>query len=190
MAAIDIRTLHASDAGAVSALADRLVGLDYYPVALVEDYLLRATTPAATTAYVAWAGDRLVGFRFAFPPGRWSAGRGRGLTPSRWPHPLADAAYFQSCFVDRACMGQGIGQRLARQAIADLRRIGARAIVAHSWKESPHDSSRRYLSRLGFVEVDEHPGYWAEVDYLCSGCSQRPCVCTALEMVLDLESAG
>lgn len=178
----------AADAEVVSRLADRLAGIDYYPPELVRAYVERACTPSATTAYVAEQDGRMVAFRFAFPPGRWSAGRGRGLTPERWPHPLSATAYFQSCFVDPTCMGLGLGGALAELALRDLRALGARAVVAHSWKESPHDSSRRYLGRLGFMLVAEHPGYWGEVDYLCSGCQTRPCTCTALEMVLDLDS--
>lgn len=189
MSSPTLRAMTLADAEAVSHLADRLAGLDYYPPDLVRAYVDRATTATATTAYVAELDGRMVAFRFAFPPGRWSAGRGRGLSPALWPHPLGATAYFQSCFVDPACTGHGLGGALAQLALDDLRSLGARAVVAHSWKESPHDSSRRYLSRLGFVEVGEHPGYWAEVDYLCSGCRTRPCTCTALEMVLDLTAA-
>lgn len=187
MSELSLRAMQLEDAATVSLLADRLAGVDYYPPDLVRAYIERATTPLATTAYVALKGARMVGFRFAFPPGRWQAGRGRGLTPTRWPHPLEATAYFQSCFVDPDCMGTGLGRKLALLALTDLEHLGARAVVAHSWKESPHDSSRRYLNRLGFHRVAEHPGYWAEVDYLCSGCQTRPCVCTALEMVKDLK---
>ncbi len=184
---VTIREMTLDDAPAVSALADRLVGQDYYPPGLVQRYLERARTAIGTLSYVAERDGQLVGFRFVLPPGRWDEGRGSGLTPERWPGPLAEAGYFQSCFVDHAEMGRGIGRRLAERAFADLRRVGASLVVAHSWKESPHDSSRRYLKRLGFVAVAEHPRYWAEVEYLCGGCKQPDCVCTAIEMVKVLE---
>ena len=102
-----------------------------------------------------------------------------------WPAPLSETAYFQSCFVDPARMGQGIGRRLAHRALADLKAAGARAVVAHSWKESPHGSPLRYLNRLGFDAVAEHLEYWANVDYSCAR-DGRPCRCTAIEVVLDL----
>lgn len=175
-----------ADAAAVAALADVLIGQDYYPSAQVITDLERSTIDGRPLSYVAEASGLLVGFRFTLPPGRWEHGRGRGLTPDAWPAPLAEAGYFQSCFVDRAMTGRGIGQRLARRALADLVRCGARCVVAHSWKESPHGSSARYLRRLGFQAVAEHPHYWRDVDYLCSGCWKKPCVCTALEMVRPL----
>lgn len=180
-----------TDIALVSAFADRTIGDRYYPEDEVAEYLARATVERPdgpiTTAYVAETDDALVGFRLVMPPGRWDQGRGNGLTPDRWPHALAQTAYFQSCFVDPACTGAGIGRRLAYAAMDDLRRLGAQAIAVHSWKESPNDSSRRYLVKLGFTPIAEHPQYWADVDYLCAGCKVQPCTCTAIEMVLDLE---
>lgn len=189
MDAIRIRPLTAADVPAVSAFADRTIGDGYYPEASILGYLARATVDGRTTAYVAEAEGRIAGFRIVMPPGRWEQGRGDGLTPEAWPHPLEATAYFQSCFVDPDITGAGLGRRLAEAAFADLRALGARAVAVHSWKESPHDSSRRYLVRLGFTPVAEHPHYWRDVDYLCSGCRVRPCVCTAIEMILDLEGA-
>lgn len=182
--------MNREDAPAVAALADRLIGLDYYPTPQVEADLARSTVDGVPLCYVAETDDGLVGFRLTFPPGRWSSGRGKGLTPERWPAPIEQAGYFQSCFVDPAVTGQGIGRRLGQRALDDLRRCGARLAVAHSWKESPHNSSMRYLQRLGFSAVAEHPRYWAEVDYLCSGCRVKPCICTSIEMIRTIEPAG
>lgn len=189
MDAIRIRPMTPADVPGVSAFADRTIGDRYYPEASVAAYLAQATVGDVATAYVAEQGDQIVGFRIVLPPGRWEKGRGRGLTPSAWPHAREHTAYFQSCFVDPAITGAGIGRRLAHAAFADLRTLGARAVAVHSWKESPHDSSRRYLARLGFVPIAEHPHYWADVDYLCVGCRVEPCTCTAIEMILDLEPA-
>lgn len=183
---VRIRRMRAADAPAVAALADRLIGDDYYPPARIAADLARSTVDGTPLCYVAHVGEALVGFRLTFPPGRWTSGRGQGLTPEAWPVPIAQAGYFQSCFVDPAQMGRGIGRRLGQRALDDLRRCGARLAVAHSWKESPHDSSVRYLSRLGFAAVAEHPRYWAEVDYLCSGCREPSCICTAIEMIRPL----
>ena len=206
-----VRDMTPADAEAVSRLADRLVGQGYYPTALVLEYLARGATAAGPLASVAVLppaspalrdatepavpalaeaictadGAALVGFRFAFAPGRWEEGRGDGLTPDRWPAGLDQTAYFQSCFVDDAVMGQGVGRRLAARTLDRLRAVGARAVVAHSWKESPHGSSRRYLTRLGFRAVAEHVDYWSGIDYVCK-LDGAPCRCTAIEMVLDL----
>ncbi len=184
-----IRTMSAQDARGVAALADRLVGVDYYPPALVRQLIDDATTEAGVFAYVAELAEapgRPIAFRFVKPPGRWAAGRGKGLHPERWPVGLTSAAYFQSCFVDDACTGRGIGGRLASRALDELKAAGTRCVVAHSWKESPHNSSFRYLSRLGFEPIEEIPEYWVDIDYICR-LDGTPCRCTAIEMVLDLE---
>ena len=175
------------DADAVAALAERLMGRGYYSADQVRDMLARSTCDDRVYSYVAVDGAEAVGARFSLPPGAWSGGRGRGLSPDRWPVPLPDCGYFQTSFVDPAHRGRGIGPALARLALDDLRRAGARAVIAHAWKESPDDSARRYLSRLGFVAVCEHPEYWVEVDYVCPRDGQ-PCRCTAVEMVLDLRA--
>ena len=61
------------------------------------------------------------------------------------------------------------------------------AVVAHSWKESPNNSSMKYLEKLGFLPVGEHPLFWSEVDYDCTRCGKPPCQCTATEMILYLD---
>jgi ribosomal protein S18 acetylase RimI-like enzyme len=183
---IRFRRMDEADVEGVSRLADRLVGPSYYTPSLVREYRDRSATDTGVLSYVAEeASGELVAFRFVLPPGHWSGGRGAGLTPDRWPAPLEHTAYFQSCFVDDRCMGHGIGRRLAWQAMEDLQASGAQAVVAHSWKESPHGSSLRYLTRLGFTPISEHLEYWKEVDYVCRRCGS-PCLCTAVEVVLDL----
>lgn len=182
---VAIRPMRPGDADAVAALAEHLIGPGYYPPETVLEYLARSTVGDVVCSHVAHVGERLVGFRFALPPGRWEEGRGLGLHPERWPAPLERCAYFQSSYVDDAFAGRRIGRRMALEAIAALKRLGAAAIVTHSWKESPHGSSLRYLTRLGFVAVAELPAYWSEVDYVCR-LDGKPCLCTAIEMVLDL----
>lgn len=182
---VTIRAMRPADAAAVAALATRVIGPGYYPPETVLEYLERSTVGSVVCSHVALAGERLVGFRFALPPGRWEEGRGRGLHPELWPAPLDRCGYFQSSYVDLEWSGRRIGRRMAREAIASLRALGSEAVVTHSWKESPHGSSFRYLSRLGFVAVAELPEYWSEVDYVCR-LDGKPCQCTAIEMVLDL----
>jgi len=182
---VEIRAMQPQDVIPVSSLADRLVGDAYYTPEIVSETREQSRFKGKIFSYVALSRGEVVAFRFVLPPGRWEHGRGSGLAPARWTAPLEETAYFQSCFVDHAVMGQGIGRRLAHRALEDLKRAGTRAVVAHSWKESPHGSSLRYLTRLGFEPVAEHPEYWVDVDYTCS-LDGKPCRCTAIEVVLDL----
>ncbi|MCB9526635.1 MAG: GNAT family N-acetyltransferase [Myxococcales bacterium] len=184
-----LRRMTPEDAQGVADLARVVIGPGYYRLDEVHAYLERSVgANGVALSYVAVDGPRVVGFRFVLPPGAWEQGRGEGLHPDRWPGPLEKAAYFQSCFVALDAMGHGIGKRLARLAFADLHRLGAELVVTHSWKESPHDSSRRYLRRLGFSEVAELPEYWVDVDYVCR-LDGKPCRCTAVECVRPITAA-
>ncbi len=177
-----------ADIPAVVALADRLVGDGYYSRASVTEMLARSTSGDVVCSHVAELlsqPPRLVGFRFSLPPGAWQHGRGQKISPELWPAPLADSGYFQTAFVDDAVRRQGLGSRMATAALDSLRRLGARGVVTHCWKESPGNSSFRYLSRLGFRPIVEIDNYWIDVDYTCVR-DGYPCLCTAVEMYLSL----
>lgn len=186
-----IRPMRDADVEPVSQFIDRTLGPGYMPADHLRADLARATAPGpdgepVICAHVAVGAEgRLAGFRVAFPPGRWSHGRGDGITPSAWPAPLERCGYFQTIVVDPACAGQGLGRRMSMEALAALRRLGTEAVITHSWLESPHNSSQRYLKGLGFEAVATYPRYWEAVDYTCVRCG-RPCLCTAVEMALAL----
>lgn len=186
--AYTVRALRSADIPRVVALADRLIGRGYWTVEALAEALAAATVDDVVCCHLAQdAEGELLGFRLAQPPGAWSSGRGAALAADQWPFDLERAAYFQSAWVAPRARGLGVGAAMAWAAIADLRRLGAAGVVTHSWKESPQGSSRRYLERLGFVAVAEHRDYWIDVDYTCSR-DGRPCRCTAIEMVLPLDS--
>ncbi|NUN13139.1 MAG: GNAT family N-acetyltransferase [Myxococcales bacterium] len=180
-----VRSMQENDIDKVVDLAHSLIGANYYDVASVRDLLARCRCGDEQLAFVAEQDDKIVGFRFTFGPGRWQKGRGQGLSPHLWPADMKDTAYFQSAFVVPALMGFGVGGALAKAALTALRNVRTRAVVAHCWKESPHNSSFRYLSKLGFVPVAEYSDYWVDVPYECAR-DGHPCRCTAIEMVLDL----
>lgn len=187
-AAFTVRALRPADLPRVVQLADRLIGRGYWTVDHLSEALDAATVGDVVCCHLAEGADgTLLGFRLAQPPGAWSSGRGEALASERWPFPLERAGYFQSAWVAPSARGLGVGAAMALAAIADLRALGAAGVVTHSWKESPQGSSRRYLERLGFFAVAEHPDYWIDVDYTCSR-DGRPCRCTAIEMVLPLDS--
>ena len=68
-----------------------------------------------------------------------------------------------------------------------LKDMGAEAVLCHSWMESPENSSQRYLLKMGFQKIKEHPKFWYEIDYFCTRCGPSRCVCTAGEMIKLLD---
>ena len=183
-----IRTLQEMDLDAVRRFTDQEIGTGYFSAEEVKDIFTRSQQGGRMFSLVLVdPEERIQGIRITFPPGHWQKGKGEGLTPEQWPHPVAETAYFQSVFIASQLHGQGWGVRLSMEALRLLRQAGAKGVVCHSWKESPHDSSSRYLKKLGFVLIKEYPGYWKNVPYDCSLCKKPPCECTAQEMYLNLE---
>lgn len=181
-----IRPLQAQDLDALRRFTDHAIGTGYYSAQEVQDIWQRSQTAKGEVLTLVLENSQgLCGVRITYPPGRWKKGKGRGLTIEKWPHALSQTAYFQSLFVAPQLTGQGWGRKLSLAALKLLVEIGAEGVVCHSWKESPHDSSGKYLRGLGFQLIQTHPLYWKEVDYQCTRCG-KPCLCTAEEMYLDL----
>jgi len=184
---ICIRSLEERDLAAVRAFTDREIGQDYYSLEELRDMWQRSAKNGQMCSLVLEGPAGIEGIRISYPPGQWSHGKGTALFKSKWPYAPSDTAYFQSLFLSSQLQGQGWGGRLSQAAIVRLKAAGAKGIVAHSWKESPANSSSRYLLKLGFVELGSHPLYWQKLDYQCTRCGKPPCQCTAVEMYLDLE---
>lgn len=191
--------LKEQDLGRLKEFTDRAIGAGYYSNAEIQDIFRRSTPEGAAgpktptdhrsdqmCSFLLKKGDEIFGVRFTFPPGRWSHGKGEGLTPAAWPHPLSETGYFQSLFLDERVQGQGWGSRLSQKSAEVLASIGAKGIVCHSWKESPGGSSTKYLLKMGFRPIKEHPLYWQHVDYNCTRCLKPPCQCTAIEMYYEI----
>lgn len=128
----------------------------------------------------------IFGVRLSYPPMQWPDRHpSQKLHPHLWRVELDKVAYFQSLFLADEAQGRGYGQRLSLASIEHLKMAGAKAVVCHSWNESPGNSSRRYLDKLGFQPVIDIPYYWKEIPYSCTRCGS-PCLCTATEMILYL----
>ncbi len=166
---------------------DREIGVDYYSDSELKDIAQRSRLGGMMHSLVLVdREDRILGIRMTFPPGAWSSGKGRGLSPHLWPHRPDQTAYFQSLFLAVEIQGQGWGGKLSQTAIERLKSCGTLGIVCHSWKESPNNSSFRYLNKLGFKLVAEFTDYWSQISYHCTRCLAPPCRCTAQEMYLQL----
>lgn len=185
---IHMRPFQLDDLESIREFTDREIGQGYYSMAEIEDIFRRSQKNGVMCSYLLETKDKdIKGVRISYPPGQWQKGKGHGLHPDRWPHSLEDTAYFQSLFLASDLQGQGWGGKLSREAARALRQVGAKGIVCHSWKESPNNSSNRYLQKLGFELIAEHPKYWKDVPYNCTRCGTPPCQCTAQEMYLNLE---
>lgn len=184
--AVKIRSFLLKDVPALKKFADRTIGNNYYSEAELEKFYHHSFKDGIDCSLIL-EGDngQICGVRLTFPPSEWHHGKGAQLSPQLWRVPQDQVAYFQSLFIEPSLTRQGWGKKMSLQSIALLKKVGARAIVAHSWKESPFDSSRKYLCALGFQWVATYPLYWNKVDYNCPRCG-KPCLCTAEEMILTL----
>lgn len=187
---MEIRALRHEDLPLVKAFCDRAIGANYYTLSELEKIFAQSSANGVMCSYLLEDEGQVRGIRFTYPPGQWKHGKGTGLNPQLWRIPLSEAAYFQSLFVDMNLAGQGWGSRLSHASIETLKSLKTKAIVAHSWKESPNDSSGRYLRGLGFQFVAAHPLYWKDVNYNCTRCLKPPCQCTAEEMIKYLDEGA
>lgn len=183
-----IRPLEIGDLSAVQVFTDQEIGAGYYSKQELEGIFKRSQKNGEMFTLVLENADGAIkGIRITYPPGQWEHGKGKGLEPHKWPQDFKDTAYFQSLFLSNDVQAQGWGGRMSLAAIELLRKAGTKGIVCHSWKESPNNSSTRYLVKLGFEFISEHKEYWKDLDYNCSRCLKPPCRCTAQEMYLDLQ---
>lgn len=183
-----IRSFLPSDVESVKKFTDQQIGEGYYSASeLQENQKKSIATNDEITSFILVDSktDEVKGLRLAYPPGAWAHGKGSKLRPDLWPFAINEAGYFQSLFIAKDSQSDGWGPRLSKKSIEIFRQLGAKGIITHCWKESPNNSSFRYLEKVGFKTVIEHPLYWIDVDYVCTR-DGKPCRCTAIEMYLTL----
>ncbi len=177
-----IRPLQWKDLPAVKAFTES-IGQNSFSLAELKENFQKSLTGDVMCSFVLVdERQNIRGLHLAYPPGKWSQGKGGKLRPDLWKVPMDQAAYFQSLFLDKEVQGQGWGPKLSAAAVEKFRLLQAKAIVTHAWKESPNNSSVRYLNKFGFEKVISHPLYWSDVDYECDR-DGKPCRCTAEEMI-------
>ena len=182
-----IREFLKSDIESIKSFCDVNIGIDYYTVDELTASQLRSEKNGIVTSFVLVDNDSSIqGLRLCYPPGQWDHGKGKKLSPELWGHKQVDLGYFQSLFLSAKVQRQGWGPKLSQFAIEALKKIGAKAILTHCWKESPANSSFKYLNTVGFKVLKEYPNYWIDVDYVCTR-DGKPCHCTAIEMILELK---
>ncbi len=176
-----------ADIEAVTSFTDAHIGVNYYTLSEMTANQQKSVAKNGdiTSFILKNDSNQICGLRLAYPPGNWAHGKGSKLRPDLWPFQLQEAAYFQSLFVTSEAQGLGYGPELSAQSIAIFKKLGAKGIVTHCWKESPNNSSFRYLEKMNFRTMIEHPNYWIDIDYVCTR-DGNPCRCTALEMIKEL----
>ncbi len=181
-----IRAARESDALAIREFADRNIGADYFTPEKVQTILHASRWRHTMCSFVLENSETatIEGIRLTYPPGQWPERHpSQPIHAHLWRVPVGQTAYFQSLFISKRYQNCGWGKRLSMASIEMLRQTNARAVVCHSWDESPSNSSRRYLNALGFEAVVSIPNFWQQIDYECPRCG-RGCECTATEMIL------
>ena len=185
---MQIREFLTSDIGAVKSFTDEQIGQGYYSLdELISSQKKSVSADGKISSFVLVDANTHVirGLRLAFQPGQWAHGKGSKLRPDLWPFKIEDAGYFQSLFIASELQGQNWGPRLSQKSIEVFESEKAKGIITHCWKESPNNSSFRYLQKIGFETVIEHPLYWNDLDYICVR-DGSPCQCTSIEMYLKI----
>jgi hypothetical protein len=171
----------------VVAFTDLQIGKNYYSVAeMTKNQRQSVAESGEITSFLLLDSlNQIQGLRLAYPAGHWGHGKGNRLRPDLWPFPLEKSAYFQSLFMSESARGFGFGPELSRKSLDLFRQLGNQGVITHCWKESPGNTSFKYLSKFGFMSIIEHPLYWVDVDYVCTR-DGKPCRCTAIEMSYQL----
>jgi ribosomal protein S18 acetylase RimI-like enzyme len=182
-----LRELKGSDFEGVLTFTDTHIGRNYFSEEKLKKLFKASHRNNVNCSFVLEDSEGIKGLRLTFPPGQWSAewidrDTRQPTHPELWQTPADHVAYFQSLFIASQYQGEGWGERLSMASIENLKKLGARAVVCHSWDESPYNSSRKYLLKLGFQPLVSIPHYWKMIDYECTRCGQ-PCLCTATEMI-------
>jgi len=177
-----VRELQEKDLPSVKAFTDKWIGDNYYQLEELKDCFKFSQAEGLNTSFLALDGEKIVGVRLTYAPGAWVE-KSRGITPEKWDCKKSKVAYFKSLFIHGDYQKRGIGKTLSDKSIEVLKKLNTQAIICHSWLESPGNSSQKYLMKMGFSEIAQHPKFWYLIDYDCTRCAPDRCLCTASEMI-------
>lgn len=172
---------------AVIELANQVHGDKYLNLTDLQQMHLQGIKMGINASFIALnTQQNVVGYRVSFAAGQWQTDK--WCSQSLWPVDLADMAYFKSVAVSAVERGQGIGSKMLLASIQALRQQGAKAGLAHIWRQSPDNSAERYFTRAGGTILAIHPERWRHlsetIGYTCPMCDKL-CQCSAAEMVLQ-----
>lgn len=169
---------------AVVTLANKVHGEGYLTSSSLASMVAQGCMASKNASFVAVIADKVVAYRLSFAAGQWQPDQWCRI--ENWPVTTATMAYFKSVAVNPVFQGYGIGQALLQQSSNILKQQGAKAGLAHLWRESPNNSAVRYFSRAGGKLIAIHNNRWQHLSaqgYACPRCDAL-CCCSAAEMVL------
>lgn len=172
----------------VRRFTDAWIGKNYYSLSDLKMALDKSIKHGLNASLIATLNDEIIGVSIRFAPGSWDVNKSFGFSYRDWGCNPKNVAYSKSKFVAEEYRGRGVGSKLWEETAVKLREMGTSAVLAHSWLESPGNSSQRHLKKLGFEEVNRHEKFWHSVDYQCTRCAPERCTCTAVEMIKYLRN--
>ncbi|WP_448213145.1 GNAT family N-acetyltransferase [Colwellia sp. MEBiC06753] len=168
----------------VIALANYVHGDGYMDIDNTPQWYEKGLKNGINAGFVAYDGDKLVGFRITFAIGNWTIDK--WSSPALWRVEPSQVCYFKCNTVDENYRGFGIGSKLLTLSIEAAKQQGALAGVSHLWKQSPGNSAVKYFTKCGGELVQSHPDKWREDalnGYDCILCG-HDCHCEAAEMII------
>jgi len=176
---------------AVVELANHIHGDNYLSVTTLSQMQQQGVKQGINASFVAVDENQcVVGYRLSFAAGRWQPDH--WCSQPLWPTEAQDMAYFKSVGVAENQRGKGIASTLLNASVAALCQQGAKAGLAHIWRESPGNAAQRYFTNAGATLVKVHPDRWRHLSetagYQCPLCGVL-CRCSAAEMVLLFPNA-
>ena len=186
---INYHTLEEADFSAVITLATTVHGVGYIDIDMLTAWHQQGIKNAINSGYVAYDGERLVGYRITFAAGQWDIDQ--WSTPESWQQPKEQVCYFKCNTVDIDYRGCGIGAQLLKLSSEAAHQQGASAGIAHLWHQSPGNSAVEYFTHCGGVSIKTHHSRWnadCEQGYICTICG-NDCHCDAQEMIIYFEGS-
>lgn len=181
--AVNIEEITAKDLDSILQFTDKWIGKDYFSANELVKVISQGQSNGVNTSLKAVSSNNeIAGVRLTLAPGEW-VNEMRGLSTDLWSVPTGSVGYFKSLFISEEFQKQGLGKLLSTESISRLRSLGAKAVICHSWLESPGNSSQRYLLSMGFQPVKTYEAFWSTIDYHCTKCGAAKCMCTAIEMI-------
>jgi len=184
MSEIQYRIFTKDDFKQIIALGNAVHGDGYLTDSIIQQWYNKSFSDDNNISYVAYDGDKLVGFRVTFANEHWQVDQ--WCSPKLWRVAASKCCYFKCNTVDENYRGYGIGKKLLQLSIAAAKTQGAQAGVAHLWKQSPNNSAVNYFTKCGGELVTSHPDKWNEESkngYECILCG-FDCHCEAAEMII------